>query len=79
MEAVRAGSIAMLQDELKRSINEAYVQMEQTNHLLNGMVSQTHPSMLYELSQQVGASVKKARPSTQKAKQELLNFLSSES
>jgi hypothetical protein len=43
------------------------------------MVSQTHPSMLYELSQQVGASVKKAKPPIQKAKQELLNFLSSES
>jgi hypothetical protein len=37
LEAVRAGSIATLQDELKKSINDAYVCMGQTNHLLNAM------------------------------------------
>jgi HNH endonuclease len=79
LEAVRAGSVATLQDGLKRSINEAYVQMGQTNHLLNSMASQTHPSMLYELGQRAAISISKARQPIHSAKQELLKFLGSES
>jgi len=76
LEAIRTGSIAVLQDELKRSITEAYVQMGQSNHLLNALANQQHPSMLGELGQRALLSISKARQPIQRAKQELLKFLS---
>src|SRR5580700_3197691 len=38
LEVIRTGSIAMLQDDLKQSINAAYVQMGQANQLVNTLV-----------------------------------------
>ena len=78
LEAVRAGSIAVLRDELKRSINDAYLQMGKANHVLDVMASQTAPAMLNELKHQASESTKKAQTPIQIAKQELLEFLSSE-
>jgi hypothetical protein len=78
LEAVRTGSIATLQDELKKSLNDAYVCMGQTNHLLNAMTNQTHISMLGDFYQRAFGSISKARQPIQKAKQELLRFLGSE-
>jgi hypothetical protein len=68
----------MLQDELKRSINDAYVQMGKANQVLNALASRTHPGMLSDLEHRVGASIVQAKPSIQSAKRELLKFLSSE-
>ena len=78
MEAMRTGSIAVLQEELKRSIYEAYVYIGQSNFRMNSLVNQQEPSMVNEMLQQVNRSLSKAKQPIQKAKQELLKFLSSE-
>ncbi len=79
LEAMRMGSIATLQDELKRSINVAYVQMGQANHLMNALLNTDNPNALGELYQRALAKMKESRQAVQGAKQELLKFLGSES
>ena len=78
MEALRTGSIATLHDELKRSINAAYVQMGQANQLMNAQVNTDNPSALGDLHQRAMAKIKESKQAIRRAKQELLTFLSSE-
>lgn len=75
LEAIRSGSIATLQDELKKSINDAYVHIGQTNHILSAMANQTEPSMLSDAYQRAFHSISAAREPIRRAKQELLRFL----
>ena len=49
LEAMRTGSIATLQDELKRSINTAYVLMGQANQLMNAQVNTDNVAVLGDL------------------------------
>ena len=79
LEAMRTGSIAVLQEELKRSIYEAYVYIGKSNFRMNSLVNQQEPSMVNEMLQQVHQSLSKVKQPIQNAKQELLKFLSSES
>ncbi len=78
LEAMRTGSIAVLQEELKRSICEAYVYIGQSNLRMKSLANQQEPSMVNEMLQQVNRSLSKTKQPIQKAKQELLKFLSSE-
>jgi hypothetical protein len=79
LEAIRAGSIATLQDELKQSINAAYVQTGQANQLLNTLTNTQNPSMIGILSDRALMKIQTSRQQIQKAKRELLKFLSSDS
>jgi len=78
LETVRTGGIAVLQDELKQSINEAYVQIGQANLLMNSLGNLQEPSMRDDMRLQAQMKISKAKQPIQKAKQELLKFLSSE-
>ena len=78
LEAVRAGSISPLRDELKRSINLAYVQMAQVNQIVNTMTNSHNPNMLGELYQMAIKKIGETRPAIRKAREELLKFLGSE-
>lgn len=78
LEAMRTGSIATLQDELKRSINAAYVQMGQANQLMNAQVNTDNPNALGDLHQRAMAKIKESRQAILGAKQELLKFLGNE-
>jgi len=78
LESVRTGSISMLRDELKRSINLAYVQMAQVNQIVNTMTNSHNPNMLGELYQMGIKKIGEARPAIRKAREELLKFLGSE-
>jgi hypothetical protein len=79
LEAIRTGSIATLQDELKQSINVAYVQMGQVNQLVNTLTNTQNPSMIGMLSDRALRKLQESRLQIQKAKRELLKFLSSDS
>jgi hypothetical protein len=79
LEAMRTGSIAMLQDGLKQSINVAYVRMGQANQLLDALVNAHNPNVVGDLHQRALAKISESREPIQSAKQELLQFLSSES
>lgn len=68
----------MLHDELKQSINAAYVQIGQSNFRMNSLANQQEPAMLNEMLQQAYQSLLKAKQPIQRAKQELLKFLSRE-
>jgi hypothetical protein len=78
LEAMRTGSIATLHDELKRSINAAYVQMGQANQLMSAQVNTDNPSALGDLHQRAMAKIKGSRQAILGAKQELLKFLGNE-
>lgn len=79
LEAIRTGSIATLRDELKQSINGAYVQIGQANQLVSTLANTQNPSMQGNLYQLIMTKNRESRQAIQKAKQELLKFLSSES
>jgi hypothetical protein len=79
LEAIKTGSIATLQDELKGSINLAYVQMGQANQLMIAQTNTDNPSALGDLHQRALTKMRESRPMIQRAKQELLQFLRSES
>lgn len=78
LEALRTGSIATLHDELKRSINAAYVQMGQANQLMNAQVNADNPSALGDLHQRAMAKINESKQAIRRAKQELLKFLGNE-
>jgi hypothetical protein len=78
LEAMRAGSIATLQDDLKQSINAAYVQMGQANQLVNTLANTHNPSMVGLLCDRALMKIQTSGQQIQKAKRELLKFLSSE-
>jgi hypothetical protein len=78
LEAIRAGSLSILEDELKLAIYDAYAQVGQVNQRLRVLSSQTSQSMMYEVAQYAPGQILKAQRAIQKAKGELLKFLSSE-
>ena len=78
LEAMRAGSISTLRDELKKSILQAYVQMSQVNQVLNTMTSSHNPNASGELYQMAFKKIGEAKLAIRKAREELLTFLGSE-
>ncbi len=78
LEAMRAGSIATLQGELKHAIIAAYVQMGQANHLMNAQLNSHNPNVLGDLYERAFAKISSSKEAVQRAKRELLKFLGSE-
>jgi len=75
LEAIRTGSIATLQDELKRSINAAYVNVGQANHLMTAMANTDNPNVVGDLYQRAVGKIMESRPAITKAKNDLAVFL----
>ena len=75
LEAVRTGSIATLEDELKQSINLAYVHVGQVNQLIHAMTTAHLPGVSANLVQRAVLKIKTASLPIKNAKQELLRFL----
>jgi hypothetical protein len=78
LEAIRRGSISTLKDGPKQAINEAYVQIGHVNQRIRILTNQHSQAMMYEISQYEPSAIAKAGQAIRKAKQELLEFLSSE-
>lgn len=78
LEAVRTGSISTLRNELKRSVNLAYVHVGQVNQLLSAMANNHNPGILGELYQMAFKKIGEAKRPIVTARDELLKFLGSE-
>ena len=76
-KAIERGTIAILKNELKESLNEAYVTMG----AINALISAAH-NQLYALKADWGNNalerIRQVRPQIEKAKEELLKFLGQE-
>jgi hypothetical protein len=78
LEAMRAGSISTLREDLRKSINLAYVRMAQVDQIVNTMTNSHNPNMLGELYQMALKKIGEAGPAIRKAREELLKFVGSE-
>jgi hypothetical protein len=77
--ATEEGRIAILNEELKQSILEAYVAMSRANQLVSSAMRLPRDSNSWaEGVKAASAGVFKAKPKIESARQELLQFLSSE-
>jgi HNH endonuclease len=78
LEAISSGSIAMLRDELRHSVIEAYAQIGRANQLILALTNAHHPAMLAEFQQRALGNISRAKLPIQRAREELLKFLGRE-
>ena len=74
--AIREGAVAMMAEDLKKAILEAYAAIGRANRHVAGVL--TGSREYAEASNKAGDSIIKARPKINAARQKLLDFLSSE-
>ena len=78
-EAIRSGSISILRDEIKKAINQAYVEIGRVNQLIDSAVNQVNPNMREVVMDRAKQNAVATREMIRRAKEQLLTFLSSES
>ena len=76
-KAIEYGSISILEDDLKNSINDAYATMGAANVFLSAAFSQPLTSRDNKVNSAID-EIKKSKPKIEKAKEELLKFLGKE-
>jgi len=76
--AIQFGAISVVREDLKRSINQAYLFIGKANHVLQTWSSSSNYGARANMQQEVIRTVKDASPKIDKALAELLKFLGRE-
>lgn len=78
--AIEVGSIAILLDEIREAVLDAYVAMDAANQIVDGAWRHPHGSTSWAAGvNEATKRIKEAQPTIKKAQDELLKFLATES